>query len=156
MTDQGHSRNSRSAFKASDIEAAKARILKLMVGQTIPLSDRQIGSALGYTGNPRQCVAPAIVHLISQGRLEVKKNLKCQITGRTVRHTLAASAAPRRSVGLFFDVLEADEADVKALAKATLLAIRDAIPGHTVTGHLHVRESDKVRTVQLDPKVGIQ
>ncbi len=75
--------NSLASYAMLRPEERKAAILAVYRGSTLPLSDRAVMEALGFSdGN---AVKPRITELVDNGRLYECGTIKCPVTGRPVR-----------------------------------------------------------------------
>lgn len=76
-------RHSSAAFQSLDVAAREALILYAYRLAGRPMTDRDVATALGF--NDMNAVRPRCTDLIDRGLLREVGEIRCQVTGITVR-----------------------------------------------------------------------
>lgn len=75
--------NSLEAYQTIEMSERNAKLLSVLDASIFPMTDREVMRALGWT-DPNM-VRPGITKLTQVGVLAEVGQIKCEITGRTVR-----------------------------------------------------------------------
>lgn len=84
--------NSHLAFEAiradGKLSTRQALILQWLLANPQPWTDREIAAKMGYPD--MNCVRPRITELVQLGLVMEHDNVKCAVTGKTVRRVVPA------------------------------------------------------------------